>query len=169
MRRVLVVGSPGAGKSVFATRLAAALGLPLVHLDREFHLPGWVEPERERWVERVRELIAGEEWVIDGNYGSTLELRLSRADTAVFLDLPTATCLAGVLRRVARWRGRTRPDMADGCPEQLDREFLRYTLHFRRDTRPRVVERLSRFGGEVVVLRSRRAARRYLELLTPRR
>ena len=161
MRRVLVVGSPGAGKTVLATRLAATLGLPLVHLDREFHRPGWVEPPLEEWVARVEELIAGEEWVLDGNYGSTMELRLSRADTAIFLDLPTATCVAGVLQRVLRWRGRTRPDMAEGCPEQLDGEFLRYTLRFRRDTRPRVVERLSRFDGDVVVLRSRRAVRRY--------
>lgn len=153
---------------MLATRLAAVLGLPLVHLDREFHRPGWVEPPREQWTARVEELIAGEEWVIDGNYGGTMELRLSRADTAIFLDLPTATCVAGVLGRIARWRGRTRPDVADGCPERFELEFLRYTLRFRRDTRPRVVERLSRFNGEVVVLRSRRAARRYLASLTPR-
>ena len=162
MRRILVVGSPGAGKTVVATRLAAGLGLPLVHLDREFHLPGWAEPPLEQWVARVEELIAAEEWVIDGNYGSTMELRLSRADTAVFLDLPTLTCVIGVLGRVRRWRGRSRPDMADGCPEHFNLEFLRYTLRFRRDTRPRVVERLARFDGDVIVLRSRRAVRRYL-------
>ncbi len=165
MRRILVVGSPGAGKTIFASELAARLRLPLVHLDREFHLPGWVEPPREQWVARVEELIAGVEWVIDGNYGNTMELRLTRADTAIFLDLPTRTCVAGILRRVLRWRGRSRPDMAVGCPEQFELEFLRYTLRFRRDTRPRVVERLSRFDGAVVVLRSRRAARRYLDAL----
>ena len=150
---------------MLATRLAATLGLPLVHLDREFHRPGWVEPPLEEWVARVEALIAGEEWVIDGNYGSTMELRLSRADTSVFLDLPTLTCVIGILGRVRRWHGRSRPDMAEGCPEHFNLDFLRYTRRFRRDTRPRVVERLSRFDGEVVVLRSRRAVRRYLDAL----
>lgn len=114
---------------------------------------------------RVEELIGGHEWVIDGNYGSTMELRLSRADTAIFLDLPTRTCVVAVVGRVLRWRGRSRPDMAAGCPEHFELEFLRYTFRFRRDTRPRVIERLTRFDGEVVVLRSRRAARRYLDAL----
>ncbi len=150
---------------MLATRLAATLGLPLHHLDREFHRPGWVEPPLEEWVARVEALIAGEEWVIDGNYGSTMELRLSRADTAVFLDLPTLMCVIGILGRVRRWHGRSRPDMAEGCPEHFNLEFLRYTRRFRRDTRPRVVERLARFDGEVVVLRSRRAVRRYLDAL----
>ena len=157
-----MIGSGGSGKSVLAQRLARRLGLPLVHLDREYWRPGWVAPPPEEWERRARELCAADEWVLDGNFASTLELRLERADTVVFLDLPTLTCLAGALGRWLCWRGKTsRPDLAAGCPERLDPEFLRWVLGYRRRKRPRVLERLARFDGDVVILTSRRAARRF--------
>jgi adenylate kinase family enzyme len=92
-----------------------------------------------------------------------MELRLAHADTAIFLDLPTVSCVAGVLRRYFRWCGRTRPDLPEGCPESIDAKFLRYVLGYRRTRRAGVLERLARFDGDVVVLTSRRAARRYVE------
>ena len=156
-----MVGCGGSGKSTLARTLSRKLGLPLVHLDREYWRAGWIEPPPDEWQARVRELCAAEEWVIDGNYGDTMELRLARADTVVFLDLPTATCLLGIGGRFLRWRGRPRPDMAEGCPETITGEFLRYVLAYRRTRRARVLERLERFDGDVVVLRSRRAARRF--------
>lgn len=163
---MLVIGSGGSGKSTFARALSRNLGLPLVHLDREYWRAGWVEPEKDEWEERVRLLCAADEWVIDGNYGGTLELRLGRADTAIFLDLATPSCLLGISRRFLRWRGRTRPDMPEGCPETIDLKFLLYVLRYRRTRRPQVLARLARFDGEVVVLTSRRAARRFVEAAT---
>lgn len=156
-----MIGCGGSGKSTLARALSKNLVLPLVHLDREYWRPGWVEPSKEEWEERVRALCAADEWVIDGNYGGTLELRLERADTAIFLDLPTASCLLGIGRRFLRWRGTTRPDLPAGCPETIDLKFLRYVLGYRRTRRAGVLDRLARFEGEVVVLTSRRAARRF--------
>lgn len=158
-----MIGCAGSGKSTLARALSTKLGLPLVHLDREYWGTGWVEPSRDEWAERVRALCAADEWVIDGNYSRTLELRLERAETAIFLDLSTASCLLGIVSRFLRWRGRTRPDMPEGCSEKIDLEFIRYVLRYRRTRRPGVLERLAGFQGEVVVLTSRRAARRYAE------
>lgn len=156
-----MIGCGGAGKSTLARSLSRRLGLPLVNLDREYWQPGWRQPSKEEWGVRVRKLCAAEEWVMDGNYGGTMELRLEHADTAIFLDLPTASCLFGILWRFLRWRGRTRPDMPAGCPETIDLEFLRYVVGYRRTRRAEVLQRLERFDGEIVVLTSRRAVRRY--------
>ena len=157
-----MIGCAGSGKTRVARELADRTGLPLVHLDREYWRPGWIEPSTEDWEAQVRKLVAGDAWILDGNYGGTLELRLGRADTAVFLDLSTIACLCGIVSRYLEWRGRTRPDLPEGCEETIDLAFLRYVLAYRRTRRPRVLERLRRFDGEVIVLRSRRDARRLL-------
>ena len=125
----------------------------MIHLDRHYWRPGWVEPGRESWHAEVAELVARPRWVIDGNYGQTLALRLAAADTAVFLDFPTALCLARVLRRQLGSLGRTREDMAPGCPERFDPAFLLYVWRYRRDHRARHLATLEKFGGRRIVLR----------------
>jgi adenylate kinase family enzyme len=162
VRRVLVIGAGGSGKSFVSQALGQKLGLPVVHLDREYWGPGWVETPRAEWERRVRELCAADEWVLDGNYDKSLPLRLERAESVVFLDVPTLTALAGVLQRYVRWRGKSRPDLPDGCVEALEPGFVRWVLRYRRTERPRIIALLSRFDGAVVVLTSRRAARRFV-------
>ena len=162
MKRILVIGSPGSGKSTLATELARRTGLPLIHLDQQHWRSGWVEPPKSEWRARVAELVAGDEWIIDGNYGGTLDLRLARADTVVDLEFPWWLCVWRILRRVATSRGRVRPDMAEGCPEQLNFEFLIYTATFPRTARKRTDWKLVHFGGELIRLRSPAEARRFL-------
>ena len=156
MRRILVIGSPGAGKSTLARRLAGRLDLPLIHLDREYFGPGWTMPARAEWRERVRALAARPEWVMDGNYGSTFDLRVPRAHAVVWLDLPRWRCLLGVLWRVARNYGRARPDIAPGCPEKFDMSFMRFIWDYPRDKRPKTARMLERLRADqrVFVLRS---------------
>src|SRR4051812_16812646 len=91
-RRVVVTGMAGAGKSTFSRALSAKTGLPVVHLDLHFWKPGGVPAPDDEWRETQRGLLAGEEWIVDGNYHSTLDLRLQRADTVVFLDTPWWIC-----------------------------------------------------------------------------
>ena len=162
MNRVLVIGSPGAGKSTLAAAITRRTGLPLIHLDRHYWRPGWVEPDKQEWAARVAELVAGDRWVIDGNYGGTLPLRLERADTVVWLDFNVLLCLSRVIRRVLKHHGRVRPDMAEGCPEQLPWEFFSYTAHFPWGGRRRLVTNLSSYSGKVLRLRGPRQAARFL-------
>ena len=116
MKRVLILGSGGAGKSTLARQLGERTGLPVIHLDRMWWRPGWVNCSQEEFDLALERELAGERWIIDGNYNRTLERRLTRADTVVFLDYPARTCLWGALRRVFRYRGKSRPDMPEGCP-----------------------------------------------------
>ena len=97
MNRVLVIGSSGAGKSTFSRRLAEITGLPLIHLDRLFWKPGWVETDRAEWSEVVAQALEGERWIIDGNYSGTMKMRLAVCDTVIFLDLSRFLCTYRVL------------------------------------------------------------------------
>jgi adenylate kinase family enzyme len=154
---VAVIGSPGGGKSTLAIALARSTGLPLVHLDREHWGANWTEPPEADWQRRNCELVAGQRWIIDGNYGSTLETRLERATMVVWLDLPTRDCLWGAVRRAVHYRLGGRPDMAEGCPERWDFEYLKF-LHYIATFRPRkpagIAQSLAARGLPVVHVRS---------------
>jgi adenylate kinase family enzyme len=140
MRRVMVIGCSGAGKTTFARALAEATGLPLVSIDRIHWQPGWREPEPEWFRARMIEEAEKPAWIMDGNFfgQGAGRLRLDRADVVYWFDLPTAVCLVGVLTRITRGYGRVRPEMARGCPEHFDVGFLRYVLGYRRTYRPHI-------------------------------
>lgn len=154
MKRILILRCPGAGKSTLARRLAARTGLPLIHLDQMYWQPGWKEPVKKEWLRRLDDALAGRSWIIEGNYSSTLERRLNAADTAILVDVPRMICIARVLRRTVIGFGRTRPDMAVGCPERLNIDFLSYTWTFRSKQLPATLAQLEVFDGEFMVLRS---------------
>ena len=156
MRRVLVIGSGGSGKSAVAAKIGAILDLPVIHLDALYWKPGWTPTDATEWKRRVRELASRDAWVMDGNYGGTLDIRLAACDTVVFLDMPRALCLWRVMRRWLRHRGQTRPDMAGGCPERLTWEFLVWVWTYPRRRRGSVLARLSALSREkhVIILRS---------------
>jgi adenylate kinase family enzyme len=105
MRRVLVIGSGGAGKSTLAAQVARRLALPLVRLDALYWHAGWIPTPKDEWATLVMEIAGREAWVMDGNYGGTMDLRLARADTVIFLDLPRLVCLWGIVSRWLRIAG----------------------------------------------------------------
>ena len=158
MRRVLIIGSPGSGKSTLAHRLAKRTGLPLHHLDQIHWLAGWVERDRAEAYDHVEQVLAGPGWIIDGNYGSTMPQRIKHADTVVWLDYPTLLCLGRALKRWWTYRGRSRPDMTEGCPERLDLEFLFYIAKFRSGWNRRNGQILRDFSGQVIRLKTPKAA-----------
>jgi adenylate kinase family enzyme len=152
MRRVLILGSPGSGKSTLAKRLGTLTGLPVVHLDRLYWRSGWVEPAKEEWLPELQTALAEPAWIMDGNYGSNLAMRLQHADTVVLLDFSTRLCLWRAVRRILTGWGRDRPDMKPGCPERIDFTFLSYIANFRRNKRAGILKRLEGFSGTVVHL-----------------
>lgn len=146
MKKVLIIGSSGAGKSVLSRRIGEITGLPVIHLDRYHWRPGWTEPKKEVWRKQVEELVSGDEWILDGNFGGTMELRLAHCDTVLFLDLPRHLCTWRILKRVLQYKGQTRPDLAEGCPEKLDLPFLLWVWNFPKRSRPVILERIARVG-----------------------
>jgi adenylate kinase family enzyme len=173
MRRVLVLGPGGAGKSELARVIARRTGLAVVHLDVLFWGPGWTAAPREAAVERVAAAVAMDEWVIDGNFLQDVEEdgRLRRADTVVFLDLPRRVCLWRVMKRLARDRGRRRADLPEGADESFDPDGLRWIWNYHKTDRPNVLQLLDRLDDGIAVhrLRSRAEVRRFVERLPAER
>ncbi len=169
MRRIVIIGSGGSGKSTLAREMGARLGLPVLHLDRLFWRAGWVETLKDEWGPALWAHLDRPAWVMDGNFGGTLDMRLAAADTVVFLDLSRWLCIARVLRRRLRYRRRARPDMAEGCPEKLDIDFLAWIWNYPGRSRPRVLARLASVapGTQVVVLHSRAEVARFVDGLAP--
>jgi adenylate kinase family enzyme len=150
MQRVLVMGCSGSGKSTFGRALAGKLDLPFVSLDQLFWLPGWREPKMEDFTAKATRAAEGPAWVMDGNYTryGAGELRRARADTIVWFDLPRWMCLAGVFHRIVTTYGTVRPEMAPGCPEQVDFEFLKYVWTYRALQRPKLLDYFSGLRGD---------------------
>lgn len=154
MRRVLLIGPCGSGKSTLARELAPRMGLPLVHMDQLGWQAGWVETERDELHARVAEVAAQDAWLIEGNYGSTLAPRLARADTVIYLDFPIRLCLWRLIRRIVTHRGRSRPDMPEGCPERFDAAFFWYVMNWNSGPRVRTEAKLAGYTGNLVRLTS---------------
>ena len=152
MKKVIVVGCPGSGKSTFARKLQEKTGLPLYYLDMIWHKPDKTTLTKEEFDEKLHELIARDEWIIDGNYSRTLEPRLQACDTAFVLDLPLEVCLAGAQARV----GTKRIDMPWEETE-LSQEFLNYILSFSQQQLPRLLQLARQYSSQkqVVFFRSR--------------
>jgi len=167
VKRVLVIGPGGAGKTTFARALAQRTGLPLIHLDALYWRAGWTPTPNEDWDRRVAELVSRDTWVMDGNYGRTLPIRLAACDTVVFLDLPRRVCVWRIVRRRLQYAGRTRPDLPADCPERLTWEFVWWIWPYRRRRRPDVLRQLATvaYQERVIVLRSAREVREFLASL----
>ena len=164
IKRVVVLGSSGAGKSTLSRALGDIMDLPVIHLDKHYWNPGWVETPTEEWEKKVRDLIKGEKWIIDGNFNSTIDMRLDLADTVIYLDFSTARCMYNVLKRWITGQN-NRPDMAEGCRERFDLPFLKWVLNFRRKTRPLVLEKLLNHSNinNVFMLHSHEEKAEFLE------
>jgi len=167
MDRILILGSPGAGKSTLARQLSEILDIPVIHLDREFWQPGWIQTPDNEWEQRVAALIQRDRWIMDGNYGSTLKMRLRRADVVIVMDYPRRLCLWRIVKRVWRHRGRTRPDMAPECAERWDWEFILFVWRFRKRGRIRNYRMIEEMGmtGKTVVLKNQRDMNAFLMLI----
>ena len=160
MKKVIVIGCPGAGKSTFARKLRDLTGLPLYYLDMLWHKPDKTNISREEFDVRLKEIVKNEKWIIDGNYGRTLEIRLEECDTVFFLDFSVDVCLAGVQSRI----GRKREDMP-WTETEFDAEFKQWILDFQKDQTPGIYSLLDKYKAnkEIYVFRSREDAENYLQ------
>ena len=165
MDRILILGCSGAGKSTLARELGEILHIPVIHLDKEYWRPGWKPTPEDEWQQRAVALAERDRWIMDGNYGSTLAMRLARADGVIVMDYPRRLCLWRVVKRMRRHWGRTRPDVAPGCAERWDWEFLRFVWSFNKKGRIRNYRMIEEQGlmEKTVVLRGPGETRAFLE------
>jgi adenylate kinase family enzyme len=164
--RIAIVGCGGSGKSCLARSLGRLLGITPVHLDGLYYNQDWKPLDKEQFAALQANLVTSPRWIIDGNYASSLPIRLQAADTVIFLDLPGWKCLWGIAQRRIRHRGGQHKDL--GVYDRITWNFVRYILGYRRQMAPRVRKLIADHAtdAEVVVLRSRRAARDYLTVVT---
>ncbi len=156
--KAIVIGSPGAGKSTFSRKLRDMTGLPLYHLDMIWHRPNQTTVSKQEFDERLREILAKDCWIIDGNYSRTLELRLQYCDTVFLLDFPLETCLAGAESRI----GKAREDLP-WLETEFDPEFRQFILDFPKDSLPRIYRLLEKYqmDKKTVIFKSREELENY--------
>jgi len=166
--RILVMGCSGGGKSTLSQQIAARFGLAYVSIDRDvLWLPGWVERGKQEQRAIIAAMVQEERWILDGTNPSTFDVRLPRADFVIWVRMPRLLCIWGAISRWVKWMGRTRPEMAPGCIEKVDWQFLRFIWTFEEKFAPRVLAGLLRYGSDVPILQlsSRRQMRQLLDLL----
>ena len=157
-KRVAVIGCPGGGKSTFSRALRDRVDLPLYHLDAIYWRDDRTHLSREEFYPLMREIIAREEWIIDGNYQSTMEWRIKACDLVVFLDVPAEVCLSGVRAR----QGQARSDIP-WVESGDDEEFLSFITAFGKQSKPQILQLLEKYPDKaVLIFRTREEAAEYL-------
>ncbi len=161
--RIAVVGRSGSGKSTLAKKLGGIMDLPVYHLDKFFWQPGWVEAPRVEFESRHDAIIYEDRWILDGNNTRTMPGRFRKAQFVVFFDFPLWYCLLRFIVRGVRHYGRTRDDMAEGCPERPTFSHMRYMMRFNKVTKPKIEDVILSSGTPHVVLKSERDAQDFLD------
>jgi len=166
--RILVIGCSGSGKSTLAQALSGMFALPYVSMDRDvFWMSGWTQRPRAEALAIVERAVDERRWIMDGTSPGTLPLRLPRTDLVIWMRPPRHVSLYGVISRWIRFRGKTRPEMAENCPERVTLEFLSYIWNFEKTESPEIEQKLADYGSEVpvLVLRSHAQTRVLLDIL----
>lgn len=162
MKKVIVIGSPGAGKSVFSKKLSYVTNIPLYHIDMIYHNSDGTHISREELKKEFEKIFEKENWIIDGNYQKTLEMRIKECDTVFLLDFPTEVCISGAYERI----GQEREDLP-WKEEKLDENFKQVILNFSEEKLPEIYELLEKYkeNKDIIIFKSRKEADDYIEKL----
>jgi adenylate kinase family enzyme len=167
MKKVLITGSGGAGKSTFSRELSKKTGLPVIHLDYYYHQTKEDYPNnKDKWIKKVHELAEASEWIMEGNYSSSYEKRFALADTFVFLDIPTFITFWSVIKRRITYSPSKRPEMPTDWQEKINFEFLKYVLRFKKYSRKKLLSEIEKYKHknlEVHIFTSRKQAYKWLD------
>ncbi|MGC4019489.1 MAG: adenylate kinase [Muricomes sp.] len=161
MLKIIVIGSPGAGKSTFARKLRDVTGLPLYYLDMLWHKPDQTTVTQEEFETRLKEIVKQDRWIVDGNYQNTLEIRLKECDTVFLMDYPLDTCLSGAKSRI----GKKREDLP-WVESEFEEEFQQWIIDFPKEQLPQAYKLLEKYqeNKHIVIFKSRQQADDYLKV-----
>ncbi|MCM3617677.1 DNA topology modulation protein [Sutcliffiella horikoshii] len=165
MKKIVLIGSGGSGKSTLARQLGEKLEINVYHLDALFWKPNWVGVPKDEQSKIQNDLVKEKEWIIDGNYGGTMDIRLNAADTIIFLDIHRTICVYRALRRMLQYRNKIRPDMGEGCEERFDLDFLKWIWDYPRTKRPGILQKLEQLSGDkkVMIIKSPKEVQEFLD------
>ncbi|ATP41396.1 topology modulation protein [Solibacillus sp. R5-41] len=165
MKKIILIGSGGAGKSTLARKLGESLKIDVYHLDSLFWKPNWVDVTKDDQRKIQQDIVKKEEWIIDGNYGGTMDIRINAADTIIFLDIHRTICVYRAFKRMLQYRNKTRPDMGEGCEERIDLNFLKWIWDYPKTKRPEILNKLRQFSNSknVILLKSPKEIQRFLD------
>jgi adenylate kinase family enzyme len=166
MKKVLVIGSCGAGKSTFAKKLSKFTGINLMHLDQEYWRPNWVRTDSNVFKEKVKALLKKDEWIMDGNYCNTMDIRIAKADTIIFLDFSRWVCLFRVLKRRIK---NNRVDTLSCCDERVTYELVKWILwSFPGVNRKEILNKITKVRDKknVVILKSNKQVKEFFNCCT---
>lgn len=165
-KRIMIIGCAGSGKTTFAVALSAIVKIPVIHLDKEWWQPNWVETPKDEWHAKQTEFVKEDTWIIDGDYGRSMNIRLERADTIIFLDMNNWVCIYSALKRFVTNIGKVRFDMGAGCKESMDFKFIKWIYNYPKNGRVRNYKRLKEQKDKrIIVLKSRKEVRKWLARL----
>ncbi len=165
MKKIILIGSGGSGKSTLAKQLGNKLHIKVHHLDALFWKANWEGVPRNEQIIVQNNLIKDEKWIIDGNYGGTMEIRLNAADTIIFLDIHRTICVYRAFKRMIQYRNKTRPDMGAGCDERFDLQFFKWIWEYPKKKRSAILEKLEELNKEkkVIILKSPNEVQQFLK------
>lgn len=159
MKKIIVIGCPGSGKSTFARKLSAKINVPLYYLDMIWHKPNKTTLTEDEFDERLNDLLCREEWIIDGNYQRTLEMRLKECDTVFLLDIPTNICLESAKSRI----GKKRVDLP-WVETEFEEDFKQWICDYSQKSLPKTMELLEKYKNDkqIIIFKSREEINKFL-------
>lgn len=167
-KRILIIGSAGSGKTYLSNILSEKLDIEVTHLDKIYWLPNWEKQPVTFCEDLTRELVVPDEWIFDGNYIQTLDIRLEKADLVIFLKVNRFKCIASLFKRKRLTRRKliNRDDLAEGCVDKLDCSFLKWAFTFNNDYAPKLLEVINKYPGvELKIFNTREDALEFIENL----
>ena len=165
MKKIVVLGCGGSGKSTFSKKLGVLMDIPIYHLDTFYWKPGWEALSQVEFDKILNELVIKDHWITDGNFIRTIDIRIEAADTVIFFDMPRYLCMYRIVKRRFMYIGKSRPDITEGCKEKLDFEFVNWVWNFNKDVRPKIIEKLKEYSKEkdIIVFSSKIEVAKYLK------
>ena len=166
MKKIVILGCAGCGKSTLAKKLGSQLNIPVLHLDTIYWKANWKEEDSQIFLEKQIEMIKKDAWILDGNYRDTLDMRLKDCDTVIYLDYPRRTAIYGIYKRYFEYRNKPRDTIAEGCPEKIDKSFFKWVWNFRKNARPIIINKINEYKleKEVLIFKRRRHLKKYLNV-----